>query len=72
MKKSTKKLLYKFDWLSVFLLIAGGLNWGLVGFFNYNLVMDILPSLANVVYMAVGVGSVWILGRSAMNGFMKK
>lgn len=72
MKKSTKKALFKVDWLSVILLLVGGINWGLVGLLNYNLVQDIIPSIANIIYSAVGIGAVWILGRSAMGDFMKK
>ena len=43
------------------LMIIGALNWGLVGFFNFNLVTKIfgtMPMLEQVVYMAVGVAAV--------------
>ncbi len=44
------------------LLIVGGLNWGLVGFFNYNLVDGLFGAgsvLARVVYAIVGLAAVW-------------
>jgi uncharacterized protein len=48
------------------LLIAGGLNWLLVGLFDYDLVMNIagmvgMPALAQVVYVAVGASAVYEL-----------
>ncbi len=46
------------------LLIIGGLNWGLVGFFNYNLVDGLFGTdsvLARVVYAIVGLVAVWML-----------
>ena len=46
------------------LTIIGGINWGLVGFFNYNLVDGLFgagSTLAAIVYMIVGIASVWAL-----------
>ena len=43
------------------LVVIGALNWGLVGFFNFNLVSKIvgtMPMVEQVVYMAVGVAAV--------------
>ena len=45
------------------LLVVGGLNWGLVGLFKYNLVDSVLgvgSTLSMVVYVLVGVSAVWI------------
>lgn len=52
------------DWLAIILLIVGGLNWGLVGVFNFNLVSGLLTmigmaSLLGIVYALVGIASVW-------------
>ncbi|MBI4141632.1 DUF378 domain-containing protein [Candidatus Woesearchaeota archaeon] len=47
-------------WVTKVLLIVGGLNWGLVGAFNYNLVDALLGmgSLAGkVVYVLVGLAA---------------
>ena len=43
------------------LLIVGGLNWGLVGIANYNLVDSLLgswPSVISLVYILVGLSAV--------------
>lgn len=46
------------------LVLIGALNWGLVGFFNFNLVTAILggvPTVERVVYAVVGVAAVAML-----------
>lgn len=42
------------------LLIVGGLNWGLVGIFDFNLVAALLGTgmVANVVYSLVGISAI--------------
>lgn len=44
------------------LLLVGGLNWGLVGLFDFNLVSMIFGStgLENIVYILVGASAVYI------------
>ena len=45
------------------LLFIGGLNWGLVGLFNYNLVSMLfggMPAVENLVYVLVGVSTVYV------------
>ena len=45
------------------LTVVGGINWGLVGLLNFNLVTTVLagmPSLVNVVYALVGVSAVYL------------
>ena len=47
--------------LTFLLLAVGGLNWGLVGLFNFNLVTTLLgswPVAEQVVYVAVGLSTV--------------
>ena len=44
----------------IILLIVGGLNWGLIGLFNYNLVNSLLggvPVLEKAVYILVGLAA---------------
>lgn len=43
------------------LLWVGGLNWGLIGLFNFNLVEMLFGTgmLANLVYILVGVSAVY-------------
>lgn len=46
------------------LIIIGGLNWGLVGFFEYNFVDGLLGEgsvVSRVVYGLVGVAALWKL-----------
>jgi uncharacterized protein len=47
--------------LSYLLLFAGGLNWGLVGLFDFNLVEALVGGLANLVYILVGFATVYVL-----------
>ena len=42
------------------LLVIGGLNWALVGFFNYNLVSRVFSNdLARIIYSVVGVAALY-------------
>jgi uncharacterized membrane protein YuzA (DUF378 family) len=44
------------------MLIIGGLNWGLVGFFDYNLVENLfgLGFIAKLIYDVVGLSAVYL------------
>lgn len=51
---------HKIAWI---LVIVGALNWGLVGVFNFNLVMWILgswPVVLRVVYVLVGISALFM------------
>jgi len=44
------------------LVIAGGLNWGLVGLFNFNVVGAVFgDTAARVIYVIVGLAAIWAL-----------
>ena len=48
------------DKIALLLTIIGGLNWGLVGAFNFDLVKFIFafaPVLASIVYIVVGIAA---------------
>ncbi len=50
--------------IAFILVIIGGLNWGLVGAFNFNLVSYLLgsmPVIANTVYVLVGISAIVLL-----------
>ena len=50
------------DILAAVLLVVGGLNWGLVGFINLDLVAAIFGSgaiLAKLVYILVGLSALY-------------
>ncbi len=56
--------------LVLLLLIAGGLNWGLIGLFNFDLVASLFGGLSRIVYLLVGWAAVYqvINWRKAQNG----
>ncbi len=50
------------DTIVAVLLVIGGLNWGLVGFFSFDLVKTLLGDmtlLSRVVYILVGVSAIY-------------
>lgn len=52
------------DMIMFVLLVVGGLNWGLVGFFDWDLVAAIsgdASAIARVVYALVGIAAVYHL-----------
>ena len=52
------------DLISLILLIVGGLNWGLVGLFNFDLVATIFGTgsmLSKIVYIVVGLASLYMI-----------
>jgi len=56
------------DWLALVLVIVGGVNWGLVGIFNFDLVATIfgdMSMLARVVYTLVGLSAVYMVFAAA-------
>lgn len=54
------------DKIALALLIIGGLNWGLVGIFGFDLVAWIFGGaaslLSRVVYIAVALCAAWCIG----------
>ena len=59
-----KKIMKALHMTSYVLLWVGGLNWGMVGLFNYNLVEALLGSIAGavqVVYILVGLAALYTL-----------
>jgi uncharacterized membrane protein YuzA (DUF378 family) len=52
-----------YDWTAFALLTIGGINWGLVGFFNFNLVSTILSNVMaqRIVYGIVGIAGIYSL-----------
>lgn len=54
--------------LALVLLVVGGLNWGLVGLLNFNLVTTLLGEgmLTNIVYILVGLSAVYVAATSLM------
>ena len=51
-------------WIALILVIVGGLNWGLVGILNFNLVAAIFGAMtliARIVYTLVGLAAIYLL-----------
>ncbi len=53
------------DKIALFLLIVGGVNWGLVGLFEFDLVAFIFGGqtavLARLVYVLVAISAIWCI-----------
>lgn len=50
------------DWVVMTLLIVGGVNWGLIGLFSFDLVAAIFGSmslLTRLIYTLVGIAAVY-------------
>jgi len=45
-------------------LFIGGLNWGLIGLFHFNLVAALfgsMPMIENLIYILVGLATIYII-----------
>jgi hypothetical protein len=52
------------DWIALVLVIVGGVNWGLFGLVQWDLVDLILgsiPVLARIVYVLVGIAALYMI-----------
>lgn len=60
------------DWLADTLVIVGGINWGLIGLFNFNLVEALFAGtvLVPIIYTLVGLAAVYMVYSSAKAGQM--
>ncbi len=56
-------LMHALNIITLVLLIVGGLNWGLVGLFQFDLVAAIFggqtSALSRIVYVLVGLSALW-------------
>lgn len=53
--------------IALLLVIVGGLNWGLVGLANWNLVAALFgadSALSRIVYVLVGLSAAWLTAES--------
>lgn len=51
------------DWVALVLLIVGGLNWGLVGAMDFDLVATLfgdMSGISRIVYVLVGLSAVYL------------
>jgi len=52
------------NWLVFILVVVGGLNWGLVGLFDYDLVASLfgdMSTFSRVIYDLVGLAAIYLL-----------
>lgn len=57
------------DWVAMIILVVGGLNWGLVGAFDYDLVASIfgdMTTVSKIVYILVGLSALYMVIGSMM------
>ena len=57
--------------LAFILLVVGGLNWGLIGLFGFDLVARLfgeMTYLTRAVYTLVGISAVFILTTASASG----
>jgi hypothetical protein len=58
------KNLMLLDWVALILVIVGGLNWGLVGIFGFDLVASIfgaMSMLSQIIYVLVGISALYLV-----------
>lgn len=58
------------NYIALILLIIGGINWGLIGIFDFNLVKWIfrLDWLIRVVYVLVLLSAIWLIIAAIIDG----
>ena len=52
------------DWVAMILSIIGGINWGLVGALDYNLVNSLFgegSGLTRLIYVLVGLSGLYLI-----------
>ena len=50
------------DKIALVLIIVGAINWGLIGFFNFNLVSTLFGNMTvftRIIYALVGISGLW-------------
>lgn len=56
--------MYYLEKIALWLTILGGLNWGLIGLFDFNLVAAIfggMSLLSRIIYILVGLAAIWLI-----------
>lgn len=51
------------DWVVLLLVVIGGINWGLVGVFHFNLVgflVGDMTTAARIIYGLVGLAAIYL------------
>lgn len=56
-------------WIALILTVIGGLNWGLIGLMNLNLVEGLFGAqtlITRAVYLIVGLAALYLIGAALM------
>ena len=59
---TSSKTMNAVDWIAMALLIIGGVNWGLVGLFGFDLVATLfgdMTPISRLVYVLVGLSALY-------------
>ncbi len=59
------------DWIAWILVIIGGINWGLIGAFQWDLVDAIFggwPVLVRIIYVLVGLSALYMIATASKMG----
>ena len=59
------------NWIAFIILLIGGLNWGLMGIFGFNLVTFLCfgrTMSARIIYILVLIAAIWLIISAAMSG----
>jgi len=59
---TSSKSMSAIDWIAMVLLIIGGINWGLIGLFRFDLVATLFGNMSpvsRVVYVLVGISALY-------------
>jgi uncharacterized protein len=59
------------DWVTMTLLIIGGVNWGLVGLFNVDVVATLfgeMSALSRIIYVLVGLSALYSIYTASKMG----
>jgi uncharacterized membrane protein YuzA (DUF378 family) len=66
------KALNLYGWIALWLVIIGGICWGLVGLFDVYLITSIFGHvLGRIIYILVGVGAVYLCYLVYLDKFKK-
>ena len=60
--------LHTLDWIAMTLMIIGGINWGLIGLFNFDLVSALfgtMSALSRAIYALVGMSALYSIYTSS-------
>ena len=55
-------------WIALILVIIGGLNWGLVGFFNFDVIASLfgtMSTISKIIYDLVGIAAIVMIFNAA-------